>query len=349
MITLTAKIELIGNDSGEINNITSAFTGNNISCDIDDIKGVTSQKTVSPFLLGKSKFSEDHRLYNKLSYFMTFNEAFSFSVESASDISFLTIEFDTTNDRYPAQIYINNTKYEVTSSVFTVDVENSTELNIDITDTSYQPVILTGVYTNVTIKLDYTNLISISRTIYDRDNTKFPSFGVISNIADIEFNDFSLAFLNYAEQNLLIEGLSCDIILGNNITGNTERIGSYKTNQWEYDNDNHIVSVSLKDELEEWQDIHIAGFSYDARVQVSKTLKEYYNYLYERTPAKYNMLAFDLLDDATKSVLTNTIVKYPLLESSSLWQQWDKLAKAAQSHIFKTNEGKTTFVYNGGN
>lgn len=349
MITLTAKINLLGSDGVEIEGISTYDTKINISSEIDSIKGVISQKVVNPFMLGISEFGDDDALYNKLGYFVSASSSeFIFNVTSSSNISFLTIEFDTKNDRYPEYVYISGTKYYPNSSVWTVDVEDSDYLTITLSD-DYYPVVLAGIYTDVTISLDYKSLISVSRTIYDRSDIKLPKFGVFSNIANLEFNDFSADFLNYAEQNLLVGGLDCTLFLNNTIIGQQQTIGVFKTDQWQYDNDSRLVSLSLKDELEEWQNIHIDGFSYDARVQESKTLKEYYNYLHDRTPAKYNMLAFDLLDDATKSVLTDTIVRYPLLESGSLWQQWDKLANAAQSHIFKRNDGKTTFVYNGGN
>ena len=121
------------------------------------------------------------------------------------------------------------------------------------------------------------------------------------------------------------------------------------TANWEYDNNNRKVSVSLKDDLEEWQDINIEGFSYDAKNRPQYTLEWFYNYLYRETPAKYKMLAFEELDDTTQNILSNCTIRYPMLKSGSLWQQWTKMCQVAQAHIYKLDNGRTTFVYRGGN
>jgi hypothetical protein len=110
-----------------------------------------------------------------------------------------------------------------------------------------------------------------------------------------------------------------------------------------------VVSVSLKDDLEEWQDINVEGMSYDPRDTTSKSLKDFYDYLRGKTPDKYSMLYFTELDPATQNLLSNTFIKYPMLNSGSLWQQWTKLCQVAQAHIYKNNNGETVFVYNGGN
>ena len=66
-------------------------------------------------------------------------------------------------------------------------------------------------------------------------------------------------------------GLKCEIKLKNTLVdGATETIGLFETDQWNYENDSKSVSVSLKDDLEEWQDINVGEISYDPRNPVSK-------------------------------------------------------------------------------
>ena len=114
-----------------------------------------------------------------------------------------------------------------------------------------------------------------------------------------------------------------------------------------------MVSVSLKDDLEEWQEINVKAISYDPRTIVHQPFSWIYEYLWEITDSRengnYNMLSLDELDDKTKSVLFNTYTKYPLLEAGTLWEQWTKLCEVCQLHIYKNNDGIIVCRYNGGN
>jgi hypothetical protein len=223
---------------------------------------------------------------------------------------------------------------------------------IEIKDwnTPNYPLVITGIYSEVNIDIDYRNLISISRSIFDRSDLKLPSFGIISNTGNIEFNDINGEIRYYAENLLLQSGLKCEIKLNNTLVdGASENIGLFETDQWNYENDSRVVSVSIKDDLEEWQDINVEGISYDPRVIEHKPFSWLYNYLWEITKENYNMLSFNELDENTQAVLNNTYIQYPLLKSGSLWQQWTKLCQVCQLHIYKNNNGIIVCRYNGGN
>ena len=204
----------------------------------------------------------------------------------------------------------------------------------------------------VSIDIDRRNLISISRSIFDRSDLKLPSWGIISNTGNIEFNDTDGEIRDYAEQLILQSGLKCEIKLKNTLVdGASETIGLFETDEWDYDNDNRVVSVSIKDDLEEWQDISVEEISYDPRKIESKPFKWLYEHLWAITTANnnYTMLAFDELDTDTQGVLQNTYIQYPLLESGSLWESWQKLCEVCQLHIYKDNNGVVVCRYNGGN
>lgn len=207
-----------------------------------------------------------------------------------------------------------------------------------------------------TLEINRNNVLSVSRNTTDRADYKLPTFGIISNTSEIEFNDVNGKVLQYANDLKLQEGLDCEIYLKNSIYNKNKVVGIYKTATWNYDNNNKKVSVSLKDDLEEWQDINVEGFGYDAKNRKSQTLYIFYEYLRGKTPTKYNMLAFNELDDNTKAILNNITIMYPMLKSGSLWQQWTKLCQVAQAHIYKKVEiindkfySRTAFVYRGGN
>ena len=142
--------------------------------------------------------------------------------------------------------------------------------------------------------------------------------------------------------------LPVSIFLNNTLYKTNQQIGKFQTRSWSYDNDNRRVSVSLKDDLEEWQDITIGKIEYDVRKSGKVNLETFYDYIYSKTPTKYNMMPFSELSPLTQSVLKNTYVNYKMLYSGNLWRQWNKLCQVSQSHIYKTGVGKTTFVYNGG-
>jgi hypothetical protein len=213
------------------------------------------------------------------------------------------------------------------------------------------PLSLSGLYTGISIDVDRRNIISISRSIHDRSDFKLPSFGIISNTASIEFNDSNGEILNYIEELILTSGSTVEILLNNTLSNSSERIATMETDQWNYDNDNRVVSVSIKDDLEKWQDINVDPIDYDPRVVKSKSFMWLYRYLWGITTANgnYNMLSIEELDSDTQAVLNNTYTQYPLLESGSLWRQWTKLCQVCQLHIYKNNNGVIVCRYNGGN
>ena len=269
------------------------------------------------------------------------------------NISSLAIKFDDENNRHPKTIKVGGVEYSDDDPIFTIanlPQSASHTIYIDNWNAPLYPLVITGIYAEVSIKINRRNLISINRSIFDRSDLKLPSWGIISNTGNIEFNDTDGEIREYAEELLLESGLKCEIKLNNTLVdGASETIGLFETNEWDYDNDNRVVSVSLKDDLEEWQEINVDEISYDPRKTESKPFRWFYEYLWNITKQNYNMLSFDELDSDTQSVLNKTYIQYPLLESGSLWEQWSKLCEVCQLHIYKDNNGVVVCQYNGGN
>lgn len=210
---------------------------------------------------------------------------------------------------------------------------------------------LIGSYIKVEKDFSLNNLISLERSIFDRSDTKLPSYGILSNNGNLEFNDANGAFLTYANAGVLVSGLKVHILLNNTLSKTSEEVGIFETDTWDYDNDNRSVSVSLKDDLVQWQDIYVEGFSYDPRspfkIIADGKMSNVYRWLQntERTPEKYKMLAFSELDQETKTILQNTTIDYPFLESGSLWSQWSKLCQVCGLYIYKNNQGQVVCSY----
>lgn len=235
-------------------------------------------------------------------------------------------------------------------TVIFTEQTNRIVVKIDNWNAPNFPIVITGIYAEVSIDIDRKNLISISRSIFDRSDLKLPSWGIISNTGNIEFNDTDGEIRDYAEQLLLQSGLKCEIKLNNTLVdGASETIGLFETDEWDYDNDNRVVSVSIKDDLEEWQDINIVGIEYDPRKIEHKPFSFFYQRLWAVTNDKYPMQNLEQLDEVTRGVLKNTYTQYPLLESGSLWEQWTKLCEVCQLRIYKDNNGVVVCRYNGGN
>jgi hypothetical protein len=361
MITLTARIDLISGNNGTLKYTTMNLGGNNISSGTASILGSSVQGS-NPFILGASKLGDGSTFSGKVDYFIGeqlsdnagyFVKPYELTV-SGTEITSITIEFDKINNRHPYTINIDGETYQDDDSVFTINNLAKADYHTIIIDNwnapSY-PLVITGIYINISIDINYHNLIGLNRHITYRGDTKLPSYGIISNTGNLEFNDLNGEIRDYAEQLLLTSDLKVVINLNNTLAKTHEQVGIFETRDWDYDNDNRSVSVSLKDDLEEWQDIQVQGFGYDPRnpskILIDKSMANLYDWLQDsaRTPSKYKMLSFSQLDEKTQNILTSTTIDYPFLENGSLWEQWTKLCEVCGLYIYKNNEGNTVCSY----
>lgn len=361
MITLTAKINLLSGYDGSLNNIESNLSGSNVSVGISQILGVKRQGS-NPFILGVSVLGGDDTLSDGEDFFIgeepanqygVFETPYVFTLQGTG-IKALEIVFDTYNNQYAPAVIIDDVYYENNSTEFVAtNLDNSKEthtIKIESWSAPNYPLRIQGIYVSLSINIDRKNLIGIESKIVDRSDLKLPSWGIISNTGNIEFNDIDGSILYYVEEMILTSGLNVEIRLNNTLyEGKSELIGKFKTDEWNYDNDSRVVSVSIKDDLEEWQEINVPEVTYDARVVEAKSLQWFYEYLWTITNTNYEMLRFSDLDEATKNILENTYVQYPMLKAGSLWEQWTKLCQVCQLHIYKNNEGIIVCRYNGGN
>jgi hypothetical protein len=367
MITLTAKLDLFSGGNDTLSVSSTNLLGNNISRPLNAILGSKSNGA-NPFLLGVSKFNDNSVLKSSVDYYIgkvksnelgVFETPYEFKVTKTSAIKSLTIAFDTYNNRFPKSIEVDGVTYSDDDAYYTVNTETTISLLNDVDKHTIRisnwnapntPLVITGIYVDISLDLDYNVLKSVSTTIADRGNFKLPSYGIISNVGSLAFNDITGEVKDYAEQGLLGSGAKVTITLNNTISDTHEVVGTFTTSKdWKYDNNNRSVSVNFKDDLEEWQNIMVEGFGYDPRkpnlILFSKSMANLYMWLREKTPSKYKMVAYYLLDEDTKTILENTIIEYPLLNQATLWQQWEKLAKVCGLYIYKRSDGTTVCSY----
>ena len=203
----------------------------------------------------------------------------------------------------------------------------------------------------VLFELNKGNVLSLNRSITDRSNLQLPSWGIISNAGNATFVDKSGELLHLINSGILNDKTKVNFYLNNTLApyGKPQNVGTFYASDWDYDNDSREVSVSLQDDLEEWQDILINGIAYDPYAQKNVTMQWVYDYLHSITPEKYNMLAFGELDTETQNVLQNAHIEYIIINAKNLWSAWNLLCQACQLHIYKDNDGITICRYNGGN
>lgn len=199
------------------------------------------------------------------------------------------------------------------------------------------------------IEIDRNNLVSFNINITDRANTQYPSYGIVSNSANLVFSDLDQSVLDLITKRILHSGIQVDVWLNNTDSGTKEQVCSMVIRELSYDNDNRQVRLSLKDTLEGLQDISVEAIDYDPSNPKQQDAVFFYEYLYSKTPSKYVMQSYNDLAPQTQIVLEETIIKYPLLESGTLWDSWQKLCELCLLHIYADNMGRTIVKYNNGN
>ena len=353
MIKITATIN-IGGDT--LNTVTSSQSGINVSSTLNEVIGKHEQ-IQRPFILGRSRLGGGDCFTKKANFYIgriasnsygNFSSNYVIEV-SGSNITLLIITFNKRESEYPRSILIDGEAYNDNDPTWTIPLTSADTHTITISNWNKpnSPFVISSIYTDLSIELDDTNLLDFERTIMDRSDIKRPSFGIISNTGSLSFIDKDGEVKDYIAHQIISSQNVISAYLVNTETNAREQIAYFNTEQWSYNNSQSLVNVSLKDDLEEWQDINVPAVEYTPTVSTPKTAEWFYRYLHSKTPAKYKMLSFDELDEETKAVLSGTTIQYPLLESASLWAQWDKLCQLCFLKIYKRNDGRTVCKYSG--
>ena len=188
------------------------------------------------------------------------------------------------------------------------------------------------------------NKRSIEVDVLSRDNIETPSWGIISNRGTISFiDDAEGSLYNYASSGALRSGYPIEIFCENTITKKIERIAYMFTEKWNYNNNNRNISVSIKDDLERWQDIQFDGIELNRPA----TLYEIYE-IFKSASQSYGF-SFSPLKDEVQTILKATTIEFPVISAGNLWSKWDNLCKCACIYIYKNhdNEVELNYYYGG--
>jgi hypothetical protein len=341
MIKMTAEVYLGQGILGTLSNAQMKGSGNNISGDIQDILR-TSREVSRPFIIGSSRLGSGDTFSTNVEYFIgnqasndfgIFENPYEITIQG-ENLSAINIYFDTTNNRYPTEIYIDGILFYNDSPVFfayNLNVANSHTIVISNWNSPNFPIVISGIFTEIFVEVDKYKTEISCETMY-RENIPTPSYNIISNIGYLKFYDRVGAFKNYYESQVFSANFTVNLLIKNTLSRKSEVVATFNSGSWNYDVNTRMVTASLKDDLEEWQEIEIEGFN-----PIDRTVAlDIFNFLKSKTPAKYE---FEELDTDTHDYL-NRYVRFPKMNKGNLWQQWQKFSVLMSLHIYKNNKGK---------
>lgn len=198
---------------------------------------------------------------------------------------------------------------------------------------------------NKVIALDENNLLDFEYKIMGRKDLTKPSYGIVSNTGSMSFIDIDSKFFEHINNNNDIRNNA--VVYGYVVDTDKDvqtQIAECKIENVDYNLDQSLCRLSLKDDLEEWQNIIVPALTYIPNVSTPMYAKDIYEYLYSKTPSKYKMLTYSELNWREQDLLEIIKIQYPYLESASLWSDWEKLCNCCFFNIYKRGDGRTNVI-----
>lgn len=184
-----------------------------------------------------------------------------------------------------------------------------------------------------TIEINQHNLKSLSINFSDREDADEPSFGIVSNTGKLSFYDSDMEVLGLIQQNVLGNSNKIEFFINNTLAKVHKSIGVFYPNKWTYDNNSHLVSATLKDDLQEWQEVVI---SQPSSLQNFTYLDLYYELLVA-TPAKFKIVVSQEILTYLSSIIESGNSR---LGGNTLWARWQQFCEATMLHIYKNGKGE---------
>lgn len=351
MIELNGKITLVSGDEGELGEISTNNTKNNIASDIDEITGfpqikkpfIMHEKTGGEFVYG-SKFTDGHAYYGNVGYYVSksvtngqgvFATPITITVNSIS-ASGLTIVFDDANNIYPTSLTVSHggtqISYSLNSPQISIPIyvgENT--ISISGLNTPNSQLIIRRMYDEIVIDINGRSLHSCTISFSDVEYNDRPSYGLISNQHTLAYVDANGDVINYASSPLLEGNKRIELYIENTDYEEKEKVLDLYVNQWNYDEYQKLVTVNITDDLIELQDLSISGYP----MEENKDMQYLYEKLYADTPQKYGFPVFQSLPASIKTKCTSIVARYFYLDASSLWEAWNKWCNIVGVKIYK--------------
>ena len=353
MLQVKVRINISGTTDSATITAVNNLKGNNVSGTVNDVVNKVNIPLGNPFVLGRSVVGKKDAYYNKLLYYMggqladedgNFPEKYVITL-TGKTISNYIIVFDKENNRHPNTVTVDGTVLTDNTAQLELpldDSETTHTIEIENWNTPDYPLIITGLYAVKDLEITQKNLERFSSNIMDRQSAEYPTYGLISNSANLSFYDFNEEALDLIITKVLHSGAKVSVWIGDDEFGVNEQICEMEIRELSYDNNNRKVDITMKDNLEDMQNINVLSIDYNPQNPKSQTAEWYYKKLYDITTGlnKYNIFSFDELDIETKDILSKISIQYPLLESGNLWDSWDKLCQLCLLHMYIDNENR---------
>jgi hypothetical protein len=183
------------------------------------------------------------------------------------------------------------------------------------------------------------NILYVDSEIGDRSAIAMPSVGIISNRGSLRFADFDGTIDRLIATEGLSENYKCELFLTDTLSKAETSLGEFYATDWQYDSNSKEVSVTLADDLVEWQDIE-----YNASDNIGEgTAYQMYDVLVQHNvPSKWKFMP---LDAKTQQVLEQYVISNVYWNKTNLWALFNKLCEACGLHIFKNRENKVVVSY----
>lgn len=202
-------------------------------------------------------------------------------------------------------------------------------------------------------KIDKSIIESITSENKTNFNPNTPTYGIIAGTGSLVFKDTGRKFVKYSSEGLLTANIPIKIYVKDTISGKKQIVGSWVSKDWKYDVDNDSMRVTLRDDIEDLQDIDVSDTASLINVEDNPiTALELFYYLKGGvikdeegndkplmgiTPSKF---VFEELDSDVKTLLESINIQIAYLEAGTLWSFYEGLCKLALLYMYKLPNGK---------
>lgn len=323
-----------------ITDIQFSDSGNNISANMSNIINV-SNVVRNPFIIGKSKLGNGATFSGGERYFVakqySTDTILNFDVYTEKSSTGIIIAFDTRNNKYPDSFTVNGTTITPQSSIVVCIVGTQTVTENGETKYKYSfsvssqfsdgtPMVISGIYFRIKFELNKNRLYDIDITQNSRTTYNKPKFGLNSNSGTIKINDYDERLLEYIRLNQIRKGSSIDVFIVSGQKSSPEKVARMYVTSIDYDNNNYNVTLGIGDNLVIFQQIIINEIMMS---DTQKTALDLYNIL------KNYAVGFNFSPtESAISVLTNTVIKYPVLSAGKLWNAFYKLCNLCGLYMY---------------
>lgn len=209
-------------------------------------------------------------------------------------------------------------------------------------------------FVEIALNSDLTEVLdkSVIESITSENKTNFspntPTYGIIAGTGSISFKDTGRKFVKYSSEGLLTANIPIKIYIKDTITGKQQIVGSWMSKDWKYDVDNDAMKVTLRDDIEDLQEIDVTDTSSIINVEENPiTAFDLLSYLKGGivegkeiaglTPTKF---VFEDLDSDVDNLLKGINIPIAYLEAGTLWKMYNELCQLALLYMYKLPNGK---------